>query len=95
MESPTLSQTTDVGERWSTFCGKIQKEQVIYFCQIFIVYTVIVVCLANLCLNGVQHSLWASILSGSVGYILPAPKIRKKKRENVTLLPDATEQQLV
>ncbi len=95
MDSPTLSQTSEAGERWSTVCGKIQKEQVIYFCQILILYTVIIVCLVNLSLGVQQHSLWASILSGSVGYILPAPKIRKRRKKHVALLPDTAQQQLV
>ena len=88
MDSPTLSQEIELGERWSLACGKIQKAQVVYFCQIFIVYTVILVCLVNLCLNGAQNSLWVSLLSGSIGYVLPAPKIRKRK-QNGTLLSNA------
>ena len=88
MDSPSVSQESELGERWSTLCGKIQKEQVIYTCQILIVFTVIIVCLVNLTVCDAHPSLWASILSGSVGYILPAPKIRKKKK-NVTLLPNA------
>jgi len=94
MNSPSLSHESDAGERWSILCGKIYKEQVIYTCQIFIVFTVIIVCLVNLTTSNTHPSLWASILSGSVGYILPAPKIRKKKK-NDTLLSDTSQQQFV
>ncbi len=90
MESPALSRTNSGGERWSMFCAKFHKEQIIYFTQIFIVYTVIVVCLIKLSQADTPASVWASILGGSVGYILPAPKI--KKRKNVTFLPNVTEQ---
>ena len=94
MADRTISQESKLGERWTFGCGKVQKEQVTYFCQIIIVYTVIVVCLINLWINGAENSLWVGLLSGSVGYVLPAPKIRKKKRDG-TLLPDSTQQQLV
>ena len=94
MESPTLSRTSDEGERWSMICGKIPKQQAIYFCQIIVVFTVVIASIVNLSFSDSQQALWASILSGSVGYILPAPKIRKKKR-NVALLSDAPEQQFV
>ena len=78
MDSPTSSLSNSVGERWSIFASKIQKEQIIYFSQIIIVYTVIIAAIVNLSL-GVEAPIWASILSGSVGYVLPAPKIRKRK----------------
>jgi len=80
MDSPALSQASESEERWSTVCGNIQKEQIIYSGQIVIIGAVIIACLINLSLEGSQHALWASLLSGSVGYVLPAPKIRKKKK---------------
>jgi len=96
MISLSVSQESEVSERWSTAFGKIKKEQVIYTCQILIVFTVIIACLVNLTISDTHPSLWASILSGSVGYILPAPKIRKnKKKQNVTLLSDTAQQQFV
>lgn len=90
MNSRAISQVSELGQRWSTACGKLPKEEVIYCCQIIVLYTVIIACLINLSLGSSQDSLWASLLSGSVGYILPAPKIQKKK--DVSLLPDTAEQ---
>jgi lipoprotein signal peptidase len=86
MDSPTLSESTSTGESWSIFARNIQKEQIIYFTQIFIVYTVIIAAIINLALSETPCSIWGTILSGTVGYILPAPKIRKKK--NGPLLPN-------
>ena len=85
------SQESSVVERWSTACGRHKKDQVIYFCQIFVIYTVIVACLVNLSVGSSLNTLWASILSGSVGYILPAPKIRRTKSKNVAFLSNVTQ----
>lgn len=66
-------------ETWRTFCGKIPKEEVIYFCQIFAIYIVLISCVINLSIgSGEKDTLWAGLLSGCLGYILPAPKIHDK-----------------
>lgn len=76
-------------EMWSTVCGKIPKEEIVYFSQILIIFCVVVTCLVNLSINqGDKDSLWASLLSASVGYLLPNPKIKKK---NDSFLPDTPE----
>jgi hypothetical protein len=48
-----------------------------YACQVFAIFTVIVACLVNLSLGNEKEALWASLLSGALGYMLPNPKIRK------------------
>ena len=74
---------------WKTVCGDIPKEEIIYFCQIFIVLIVILACLVNLSISKDNTALWSSLLSGSVGYVLPAPRMRKK---HDTFLPDSPQQ---
>ncbi len=50
-------------------------QQVAYLAQIVVVYSVIVVSIINLTFGCSEHtSLWVSLLSGNIGYILPAPK---------------------
>lgn len=75
--------------RWSIAHKKLPKEEVIYFCQVIVIYTIVIVSLINLSIGSTQNPLWASLLSGSVGYLLPSPRISDKK--NVALLPDAAE----
>ena len=91
MEQPSVSRMSDCEQKWSTVCGRLPKEEVIYFSQIVAIYIIIVACVVNLSLGGGNASLWSSLLSGSVGYLLPSPKIRKK---NEPILPNPTEQQL-
>ena len=48
-----------------------------YACQVLAIFTVIVACLVNLSIGNEKEALWASLLSGALGYMLPNPKIRK------------------
>jgi hypothetical protein len=83
MDSPSLSRASANGvER------PINRE-IIYFCQVIAIYLIIIACVINLSLGSDKDSLWSSLLSGSLGYLLPSPKIR---RRNDTLLPDVTQQ---
>ena len=58
--------------------GKVPKQEIIYLSQVVLIYIVVVTCVVNLTLWDVNQSLWASLLSGCIGYILPSPKLRKK-----------------
>lgn len=81
-------------EWWTTACGKFPKGEVVYLCQVFVIIGVVIACIVNLSIStGEKDSLWASLLSASVGYILPSPSIKKDKKD-VSLLPNAAEQQL-
>ena len=89
MDEQTVSRTSNDTERWNTACGKLPKSEIIYFCQVIAIYIIIVACIVNLSIGGDKDSLWASMLSGSLGYMLPAPKIQKNK--NDALLHDSTQ----
>ena len=91
MDVTSVSCPSSIGDKWSTVCGKFPKEEVIYFTQVTAIYIIIIICLINLSLKNGVDTVWASLLSGSIGYLLPAPNIRNK---NVALLPDTPEQQL-
>src|ERR1700721_4097761 len=89
MDVTSVSCLSSIGDKWSTVCGIFPKEEVIYFTQVTAIYIIIITCLINLSLKNGVDTVWASLLSGSIGYLLPAPNIRKK---NVALLPDPPDQ---
>jgi len=63
-------------------CGNFAKEGVQYLSQITIIFIVICTALYNLTYQGQgqsHNSLWASILSGCIGYMLPQPKLNRQK----------------
>ena len=82
-----------VGERWK-FCGaKFPKEEIIYFCQVLTVYIVVITSIVNLCVSDKNTCLWSSLVSGSVGYLLPSPSISKKKQNDIISYDSTIEQQ--
>ena len=62
---------------WNVFGNKIPKEEIVFFTQVILIYIVCVTCLINLSIGNGNSNLWTSLLSGSLGYLLPAPKLRK------------------
>ena len=58
------------------------------------IYIIVVACVVNLSLGGGQDTVWASMLSASIGYLLPAPKFKKAKMTHFYLtLPSNSSQQ--
>ena len=79
-------------------CSCWKKAEVIYLCHVILVYIIIVICLINLILASGLEALWSALLSGSIGYLLPAPSIpitaRVCKQQDESLVHNASEQQL-
>jgi TctA family transporter len=63
---------------WRTCCGRVQKEQVVFFSQVIISYIVIITCLANITFSSQNTNLWATLASGTIGYLLPSPSLRNE-----------------
>lgn len=55
------------------------RAEVKYFCQIFIIFIVVVVCLYNLTAKTGNDTLWTALLGSSIGYLLPNPNIKRKQ----------------
>ena len=82
-----------VGERWK-FCEfKFPKEQIIYFCQVLMVYIVVITSIVNLYISDKNTCLLSSLVSRSVGYLLPSPSISNKKKNDVISYDSTIEQQ--
>ena len=47
------------------------------------VYIVVITSIVKLCISDKNTCLWSSLVSGSVGYLLPSPSISKKKENDV------------
>ncbi len=59
------------------WCGeRVPKTQIVFFCQIFVVYCVIGAAIANLSLQQGDKQLWTILLSSCIGYLLPNPSLK-------------------
>ena len=53
----------------------------LFSAQISLIFIVIVVSLVNLTMSWGNNELWTAILTGSLGYVLPNPKLKMEKIE--------------
>ena len=68
--------------RWHLF-GKIcPRSEIMFFVQVVLVYLVVIVSIVNLTLGRENDKLWLTLLSSSIGYILPNPKLKFNKNEH-------------
>ena len=77
IEEPT--ETDSFSGVWKILGKKIPREEIVYFCQIFIIFVVVAVSLFNISRGHSSESLWVSLLSSCLGYVLPSPKLNNKK----------------
>ena len=60
---------------WLTCCGYTPKDQVVFMFQVVIAYIVIIVSLTNITFSSENTCLWATLVSGTIGYLLLSPTI--------------------
>ena len=63
--------------KWHLFGHGVPRSEIVFFSQIIILYIVICVSIYNLTLHKEDVNLWISLLSSSLGYMLPHPNIKK------------------
>jgi hypothetical protein len=62
--------------RWAFFGKTVPKSEIVFFSQTIILYTVIIVSIYNLSTDNTSD-LWVALLSSCLGYLLPAPTLKK------------------
>ena len=65
------------GEKWHLLGTRVPQAEIVYFCQMIIVYVIIITSIINLSLQNGSSELWISLLSSCIGYALPSPKLKK------------------
>ena len=71
---PDLESQSD---RWHLLGTRVPKTEIVYFCQMIIVYIIIITSVINLSIGNGSSELWISLLSSCIGYALPSPKLKK------------------
>ena len=56
--------------------NKISPE-IVYFSQIFVIYVIIGTAIYNITFKGDDANLWVGLLCSCLGYILPAPTLKR------------------
>lgn len=69
--------TDSVQSRWRFMGESIPKAEIVYFCQMIIVFVIVVAAIVNITIKNGSNELWVSLLSGCTGYVLPNPTMKK------------------
>ena len=80
-----MEQQTSRQSEWFVLNRYIPKTQVTFFCQIIIIYIIIITSVINLSINNGDKTLWCTLLASALGYCLPAPSIRASKYPKKTV----------
>ena len=74
----SVEDVVDAEDGWHLFGTDCPKEEIVFVCQVIILYTVIVVSIYNLTVGHDDSTLWTVLLSSSLGYILPNPSLKRE-----------------
>ena len=64
---------------WNTCCGQLPQSQIVFIAQVVIAYIVVIVNLVNITVSVENTCLWATLASGTIGYLLPSPCIKRQE----------------
>jgi hypothetical protein len=78
-DSQPIENSCDEPQQWKLFGQVVPKNEVIFFCQVIILYIVIIACIINLSLHNGDSNLYTALLSSSLGILLPSPRLSHRK----------------
>ena len=73
----SVDDNVDGPDAWHLFGTECPKAEIVFLCQIIVLYTVIVVSIYNLTIGQTDSTLWTALLSSSLGYLLPNPSMKR------------------
>ena len=80
-EEVAITDEVDTVEKpsdgWHIFGTECPKEEIVFLCQVIILYTVIVVSIYNLTVAHEDPTLCTALLSSSLSYLLPNPPLKR------------------
>ena len=69
---------TSYEENWYICKKRIPKQEIVFFSQVTVIFIIIITCIVNLSIKNGDSNLWVALLSSSLGYILPNPRVKNK-----------------
>ena len=79
----TPASLSSHGGRWNVFGSNVPKEEIVFFTQVILIYIIAITSIVNLTMEAKHETLWTSLLSASLGYMLPAPQLNNLKKKQI------------
>ena len=74
----SIEDVVDAADDWHFFGTECPKEEIVFMCQVIVLYTVIVDSIFNLTIGHGDSTLWTGLLSSSLGYLLPNLSLKRE-----------------
>ena len=71
------SSSSSSSTPWHIFGTVCPKEEIVFLCQVLVLFTVILISIYILTTGHENSNLWTALLSSSLGYLLPNPTLRR------------------
>ncbi len=78
LPTPSTDSGSSNSTRWNVFGQRLPRSEIVFFVQVILVFTVVIVSLWNITRKHPDSQLWIALLSSSVGYLLPSPTLNSK-----------------
>ena len=79
----TPSSLSSHGGRWNVFGSDVPTEEIVFFTPVILIYVIAITSIVNLTMDAKNDTLWRSLLSASLGYMLPAPQLNNHKKKQI------------
>ena len=79
----TPASMSSHGGRWNVCGSDVPKEEIVFFTQVILIYIIAITSIVNLTIKATNDTLWTSLLSASLGYMLPAPQLNTRKKKQI------------
>ena len=73
----SVEDVVDASDGWHILGTECPKGEIVFLCQVVVLYTVIAVSIYNLTVGHGDSTLWTALLSSSLGYLLPNPSMKR------------------
>ena len=73
----SVEDVVDAPDAWHIFGTECPKGEIVFLCQVVVLYTVIVVSIYNLTVGYGDSTLWTALLSSSLGCLLPNQSMKR------------------
>ena len=80
-KKPATSQEQRKSILWKVFGQHLPRSEIVYFCQMIVVFSIVAVSLYNLTSSKGDGKLWTALLSSCLGYVLPNPSISTSNKK--------------
>ena len=80
-----MDERTSSTGAWNCCSGTFRKDQIAYICQVTILYIIIITALINLSIGNGDKTLFSTLLTSCIGYLLPNPSIKRLSTNQGTL----------